>query len=305
VRVIRRICFVYRKMRILFFCTLCLATAFAAFPAPFARILRLASPPLKGHDVIIMQNLIARSKFVATYPFTGIFDERTETALKQFQAGEMSSVAVPGVFDDVTANLVMTRYLADGYKEDGKILPGYLYKVHVPVHRNRSIETTATLYDRNMTVLRRYTVRARGQSDSQGRAINQLTGSGETPTGLMSFDLNSPEDDPKSFGPYPVNRAVQGLKGNAGIHWIINSTTVGTLISDIRDGILMHTGQWAGWDATKPMPNSHGCIHCHPPDVEAVWHTLVGLGVKVNPNSFGKLPYPYKPQGLLSVELID
>lgn len=29
----------------------------------------------------------------------------------------------------------------------------------------------------------------------------------------MSFDLNSPEDDPKSFGPYPVNRAVQGLRG--------------------------------------------------------------------------------------------
>ena len=30
--------------------------------------------------------------------------------------------------------------------------------------------------------------------------------------GLTEFDLNSPEDEPKLFGPYPVNRAVQGLK---------------------------------------------------------------------------------------------
>jgi len=284
---------------------LCFASAFGAFPAPFGRILRLASPRLKGNDVIIVQNLIARSKHVVPYPFTGIFDEQTEAALKQFQAGEMNSTSALGVFDDVTAQFLLTRFLADGYKDDGKILSGYWYKVHVPVHRNRSVETIATIYDRNMTALRKFIARARGQSDSQGRALNQLTGSGETPTGLMSFDLNSPEDDPKSFGPFPVNRAVQGLQGNAAIHWQINATTVGYLISDIRDGILMHTGQWAGWDPTKPMPNSHGCIHCHPTDIEAIWHILVGLGVKVNPNTFGKLPYPYKPQGLLSVELVD
>lgn len=41
----------------------------------------------------------------------------------------------------------------------------------------------------------------------------QLCGSGSTPTGLSTFDLNSPEPDPVSYGPYPVNRAVQGLKG--------------------------------------------------------------------------------------------
>ncbi len=29
------------------------------------------------------------------------------------------------------------------------------------------------------------------------------------------------------------------------------------------------------------------------------------LILQVRPNTDGKLPYPYKPQGLLSVELID
>ena len=35
------------------------------------------------------------------------------------------------------------------------------------------------------------------------------------PIRLMTFDLNSPEDNAKAYGPYPVNRAVIGLKGNA------------------------------------------------------------------------------------------
>jgi hypothetical protein len=39
--------------------------------------------------------------------------------------------------------------------------------------------------------------------------------------------------------------------------------------------------------------------------IKTVWTTLVGLGVEVRPNTNGALPYPYKPQGLLSVELVD
>jgi len=34
---------------------------------------------------------------------------------------------------------------------------------------------------------------------------------GNTPTGLMEFDLNTPEPEPKLFGPYNVNRAVRGM----------------------------------------------------------------------------------------------
>ena len=67
----------------------------------------------------------------------------------------------------------------------------------------------------------------------------------------------------------------------------------------------MHTGEWPGWQPPAPMPNSNGCVHAWPASIEAVWHTLVGLGVQVRPNTNGALPYPYAPQGLLSVELVD
>lgn len=40
---------------------------------------------------------------------------------------------------------------------------------------------------------------------------------GNTVTGLIEVDLNSPEPDPASYGPWPVNRFVHGLDGNAGI----------------------------------------------------------------------------------------
>lgn len=53
------------------------------------------------------------------------------------------------------------------------------------------------------------------------------------------------------------------------------------------------------------MPNSHGCIHAHPDAIKTIWELLVARGVVVNPNTDGKLPYPYVPQGLLSVEQVD
>lgn len=122
--------------------------------------------------------------------------------------------------------------MEDGYRDNGKVLPGYKYKVYVPVYRNRSIETTATLYAANMTALHRFTVRTHGQNDENGNDLLELCTNGNTPTGLSTFDLNSPEDDHKDFGPYPINREIVGQEGNAKI-----------VISDIRDGILMHTGQ--------------------------------------------------------------
>jgi hypothetical protein len=91
-----------------------------------------------------------------------------------------------------------------------------------------------------------------------------------------------------------VNRAVQGIVGNSQI-----------LESNIRNGILLHTGEWSNWNTSMPMPNSHGCIHAHPQDIKTVWQKLIALGVQVRPNTFGKLPYPYVPQGLLSVEQQD
>lgn len=181
---------------------------------------------------------------------------------------------------------------------------GYL-QLHVPVHRNRSIETVATLLSATNNVLRTFTVRTHGHNadaaspwpdfNSTDPGLNEFSPSGATPTGLTLFDLNSPEDVPKLYGPYPVNRAVQGLRGNSAF-----------LIPRIRNGILLHTGQWPGWTTAMPMPNSAGCIHAYPEDIEAVWSILTSqLGVEVRNNTNGQLPYPYAPQGLLSVELVD
>jgi hypothetical protein len=35
-----------------------------------------------------------------------------------------------------------------------------------------------------------------------------------------------------------------------------------------------------------------------------VWQLLVAEGVQVRNNTGGALPYPYKPQGLVSIELV-
>ena len=83
------------------------------------------------------------------------------------------------------------------------------------------------------------------------------------------------------------------------------------VISDIRDGILLHCtpGEWPSWNVNSnysaPMINSEGCVHAHPPDILTVWQKLIGLGIKMRINTFGSLPYPYVPQGILSVEQID
>jgi len=274
----------------LFFCHV-----FSEMPCPFTRTLMYQHHLMQGNDVFVLQNLIIRSSYVSPIVADGIYGNDTSFAVGQFQSGNKMNGVTLGVFDEKTATLLLLQHLRDNYQDDEKIPPGYKYKVHVPVYRNRSIETTATLYDSNMTILHTFTVRTHGQNNpNTGKDLNELCGDGNTPTGLSTFDLNSPEDDPVDFGPYPVNRAVQGIKGNAKI-----------VISDIRDGILMHTGEWKNWDPSKPMPNSHGCIHGHPEDIKKVWKILVSIGVRVRPNTDGKLPYPYVPQGILSLEQID
>lgn len=260
-------------------------------PCPFTRVLQLQEPPLNGTDVYILQNVLQRA--VPSTPITSVYDAKTQAAVQQFQSD--NKLQATGIFDNETSSLLLELYMDDGYKDDGTIPPGVMYKMYIPVYRNRSVETNGTLYAGNGTVLREFRTRTQGQVDnSTGIALNQLCNSGCTPTGLMTFDLNSPENDPVDYGPYPVNRAVQGIQGNAGI-----------IISDIRDGILMHTGEWENWNPSLPMPNSHGCVHAAPEDIKAVWEILVSIGVQVHQNTFGKLPYPYPTQGLLSIELID
>ncbi len=82
------------------------------------------------------------------------------------------------------------------------------------------------------------------------------------------------------------------------------------MLPNIRDGLLIHTGNWTtatvDWNPTLDMPNSSGCIHAHPSDVERIYEILTtDLGVKVNDNTFSGKNYPYKPQGVGVIELID
>jgi hypothetical protein len=253
----------------------------------------------QGKDVTLLSFLLARAPECSQSPVPLIdtFSAALRSCVVAVQLA-LGQTSPSGVADSVVLQRAEQLMDFDGYVDDGAVPEGFLYKVHIPVYRNRSLETEARLFAPNGTLLLNFTVRTHGQNDAQGRTLNQFAGDGVTPTGLTLFDLNSPEDDPKSFGIWPVNRAVQGVKGNAAV------AITGEAATLFRNGILMHTGEWQGWDPSQPMPNSHGCIHAHPDAIQAVWRILVELGVVVRNNTDGALPYPYKPQGVLSVELI-
>jgi len=284
--------------------------AFSAdMPPPFTRELSLTVPAMTGNDVIIAQTLLKRDAAVgSTLAVTGTFDKDTEAATVAFQTA--NSLKGTGILDSSSASVLITKYEADGYKDTGFTAAsmGYMYKVHIPVHSNRSIETDATLYDKDNNVLLTFRVRTHGHRIEGTQAwpdygngdvgLNQFTSSGNTVTGLVEIDLNTPEPDPAVYGPWPVNRIVRGLDGNAA-----------TLLPNIRDGLLIHTGNWTtdevDWNPTMDMPNSSGCIHGHPSDVEKIYTILEGLGVTANENTFSGKNYPYTPQGIAVIELID
>ena len=69
-----------------------------------------------------------------------------------------------GIMNADLAQLILDEYSSDGYVDDGGSAEsqGYLYKVFIPVHRNRSIQSTATLFSANNTVLMQFTVRTHG-----------------------------------------------------------------------------------------------------------------------------------------------
>ena len=300
-------------------------TAVSALPDPFTRKLRINDT---GGDVTILQNLLQRANLAsdcALAKASGTYDAATAAAVKCFQAQQ--GLAADGVVGNATAWRVLETLSLDGWRDDGRSaheLGGYKYKILLPVHVNRSIQTTATLLDAHNNVLLTFPARTHGHDvDASGQPImgvpwpdlsddgcprsaarqgcvglNSFSRYGATPTGLTELDLNSPEDVPKLYGPYPVNRFVQGKAGNAGF-----------LVPTLRDGILIHTGEWANyssWKVGDPMPNSAGCVHSYLPEIKAIWQLLVNkCGVEVRNNTNGKLPYPYKPQGIASVYVVD
>ena len=116
-----------------------------------------------------------------------------------------------------TAWYLLDHYTFDGYADSNRTERslGYKFKILVPVHSNRSIETQATLLNADNEVLMTFPVRAHGHDvdkngqpdnrpwpdyDNDDAGLNEFSSSGATPTGLSQCDLNSPEDDPKLYG---------------------------------------------------------------------------------------------------------
>ena len=176
-----------------------------SMPLPWSRELIVANPPLQGKDVEITQYLLLRA--VET-PQTGLYDAGTASAVSTFQkAHELSPT---GVVDSKTAQMILDLCSADGVKDSGFTAEslGYKYKLNIPVHVNRSIETKATLFDSKNNVMHVFTIRAHGHRDNdQGPDIwpdfgngdiglTQFAGSGDTTTGIIEVDLNSPEPNP-------------------------------------------------------------------------------------------------------------
>lgn len=278
-------------------------------PYPFTRDLYYnPQQPLSGKDVYAVQHLLNRATPSPLLTVNSIYDKATSAAMLKWKV----SVGLPNndIFDiKETAYVFLDAFYYDKYKDNGVKAAdlGLKFKVYIPVHKDRSIETIATLYDANNNVLHRYPARTRAHTvygeetwpsfDNKGSGLIDLSGWGFTPSGLSLMDLNTPE--PPSvfhmYGKWDVLRLVRGLDGNA----LVAAPT-------LRNGILQHTGDWYphGWDESKPMPNSSGCIHVHPADQEKVVEILKAIGVVSNENPFGQLPYPFTPQGLLSVEVI-
>lgn len=278
-------------------------------PLPFYRQLFVTTPLMTGDDISIAQTLLNRDKAVSSFPIDGVFGDESSQATASFQ--QNNELEVTGILDSISAQTLLNMHSADNYKDTNFTAAsmGYLYKFHVPVHTNRSIETISTLYDKDNNVMLTFKTRQHGHREDGSSepwpdygngdvGLNQFTSNGNTITGLVEIDLNSPEPDPQLYGPWPVNRVVRGLEGNAFL-----------MLPMIRDGVLIHTGNWTtstvDWDPRKDMPNSSGCIHAHPSDVEKIYKILLDLGATVNDNPFSGKDYPYKPQGVGVVELID
>lgn len=287
-------------------------TTSQSMPAPFYRELEVTSPYMTGNDVLIAQTLLLRDKSVQKYctDFTADSEYGPKSAEATATFQKAHGLPDTGILDSASAQKLLTVHSDDGVRDSGFSAGslGYLYKIHLPVHWNRSIETYGTLYDKDNNVLMRFKAREHGiRSDGTSVSwpdfgdgdigLTQFASNGNTVTGLIEVDLNSPEPNPQVYGPWPINRLVRGLEGNALL-----------LLPNIRDGLLIHTGNWTTatgtWLPTDDMPNSSGCIHSHPSEVEQIYKTLLSIGVTVRENPFSGKNYPYKPQGIAVIEAV-
>lgn len=306
-------------------------------PFPFTKTLCLGD---SGNNVLIAQMLLSRSPYVNLDQLTinSNYDKTTQDAVTAFQSGNKLTGVQVGCIDEITASGLLKLHSLDNYVNDKapakayNYLYGnytYKYKIDIQVYSNRSIESTAILYDDKNNNLYEFPVRLHGYRDddvkydwpdwSYDYGLNQFTTNGATPTGLFEVDLNSPEPDPNEYGPYPVNRLVRGiddkLKPNNKDQSFFNNNAA-YLVPTARSGLLLHTGEWykynmntngEKWTPADPMPNSAGCIHSHPKNIENIYKILTTkLNVEVHENPYSEGDkYPYNPQGLLSITHLD
>jgi hypothetical protein len=173
----------------------------ATMPAPFTRELKVTNPYMTGNDVIIAQNLLTRDPANVKFSPNGIYDEASAAATSNFQV--TNTMKTTGVLDSVTAQLLLDQHTNDNFKDTGFSAgsKGYLYKFHIPVHTNRSVETYATLFDKDNQQLLKFRVRTHGKRSDGTSAqwpdfgvgdvgYTQFGSSGNTITGLVEIDLN-------------------------------------------------------------------------------------------------------------------
>ena len=135
----------------------------AGMPLPFTRELYVTSPVMTGNDVLIAQTLLQRDSAVSkSFVASGDYAKDSAAATSAFQ--EAHNLPSTGTLDSVSAQLLLDLHSDDGYTDSGFTAAsmGYLYKFHIPVHTNRSIETYATLFDKDNNVLLKFKARTHG-----------------------------------------------------------------------------------------------------------------------------------------------
>ena len=85
---------------------------------------------------------INKNNVLITLLYTATTNETKYTGIDVSTFQKANNLDTTGVFEETTANLLLQLHSADGYKDNGFTAAsmGYLYKIHVPVHENRSIE---------------------------------------------------------------------------------------------------------------------------------------------------------------------
>ena len=142
----------------------CVGNAIASsMPSPFYRELFVTAPVMTGNDVLIAQTLLKRDSAVdKSFVASGTFENQSAKATSDFQGAH--NLASTGILDSVSAQLLLDLHSDDGVTDSGFTAAsmGYLYKIHIPVHTNRSVETYSTLFDKDNNVLLKFRTRTHG-----------------------------------------------------------------------------------------------------------------------------------------------